>query len=842
MKGDAQPLIKYFDGSDKRFIIPLYQRNYDWTIDNCSQLFDDIMKLHRDPLRKSHFFGSIVSYIESGSEIRYIIDGQQRITTVSLILIALVNAYKDGKIKAEDPKMPEKIFKRYIVDEYQEDERKVKLKPIKNDMESFDALIYKEKDKYIQTSNVTKNYNFFYDKVILYGLSIDEYFKCISKLEIINIRLDDSDDPQLIFESLNSTGLDLKEADKIRNYLLMSLAPQEQNDLYTKYWNPIEEATHYEPTPFVRDYLTMKRGQIGRIDKIYFIFKDYAERQGTSRQDLLAEMHRYALTYQKIADASFGIEKIDAKLRQMRPLEPSVAYPFLLPFFDYAEGNLTDDEKFAVLDLIENYYSRRIICNLPSNALNKVFATLHREVINMIEKYMKAAPSGTPAPSYISVVTYQMLRKTGSSALPDDNDVADDFATRQVYKMPSNMRAFLLERMENRNSKETHDVINELGSKKISIEHIMPQTLSEDWKHSLGDDYDEIHKQYLHTMANLTLTGYNSTYSNAKFTDKRDMPQGFKDSAFRLNIFVKSCDKWTKEELDSRRKELIEVFFNIWPMPTTEFEPIKKEAESAGMDDADFEFTGRKIQAFIYHGVRYPIPTWKDMLVQVCGLVYLENRPTVEWVCANNKFCMHNESASDRTEFAPGHYVWSSNSTETKLGILRPLFDECGIDQSELVFEFLPDYAQDDEQSEEGTTSETTQNLKAQFWAGFLNRMRESDTYQKDFSNHESIPHYAWDLSIGKKQCSIFLVANRTMLRAGLYFNKKEDMSSLWLIQNEINESLSIKPSWGCFDKASNIVMERPFALMDKSSYVDAYEWLLARAIELKKLAWQYVK
>ena len=203
MKGDAQPLIKYFDGSDKRFIIPLYQRNYDWTMDNCSQLFDDLMKLHRSPERKSHFFGSIVSYIESGSEVRYIIDGQQRITTVSLILITLVNAYKDGRIKTEDPRMPEKIFKRYIVDEYQEDERKVKLKPIKKDMDSFDALIFSDQDKYVKSSNVTKNYNFFYDKITQFGLTVDEYFRCLSKLEIINIRLDDEDDPQLIFESLN---------------------------------------------------------------------------------------------------------------------------------------------------------------------------------------------------------------------------------------------------------------------------------------------------------------------------------------------------------------------------------------------------------------------------------------------------------------------------------------------------------------------------------------------------------------------------------------------------------------------------------------------------------------
>ena len=243
MKGDAQPLIKFFDGSDKRFIIPLYQRNYDWKEENCEQLFLDLMKLHNSD-RRSHFFGSIVSSIQSGTEDRFIIDGQQRITTVSLLLIAMVNAKKEGLINATDAKLVEKIFKRYLVDEYQEDERKVKLKPIKKDMQAFDALLYKPKDQYIKESNVTRNYDFFYDKITRAGLTIDELFETIKKLEVINIRLDEDDDPQLIFESLNSTGLDLSEADKIRNYLLMSLAPAEQDDLYTRYWNPIEEFTN----------------------------------------------------------------------------------------------------------------------------------------------------------------------------------------------------------------------------------------------------------------------------------------------------------------------------------------------------------------------------------------------------------------------------------------------------------------------------------------------------------------------------------------------------------------------------------------------------------------------
>ena len=686
MKGDAQPLIKFFDGSDKRFIIPLYQRNYDWKEDNCEQLFQDLLKMHHSD-RKSHFFGSIVSSIQSGTEDRFIIDGQQRITTVSLLLIAMVNAFKVGDIQATDGKLVDKIFKRYLVDEYQEDERKVKLKPIKKDMDAFDALLYKPKEQYLKGSNVTRNYEFFYDKIVKSGLTMDELFETIKKLEVINIKLDEDDDPQLIFESLNSTGLDLSEADKIRNYLLMSLAPAEQDDLYTRYWNPIEESTKYDPSSFVRDYLTMKQGKIGRIDKIYFIFKEYAENERIGRAELLEEMHHYAKIYSQIDNANMGTEKINRKLNQVRTLDSTVAYPFYMAFFDYAEKNgLSDEEKYRVLDIVEAYWARRIICNLPSNALNKVFATLHRDVLNNMNK----AVEGTN-PTYTEVLIYLLLKKGRSSVFPKDDEVKEDFATRQVYKMPANLRMFILERMENRDSKECHDVVKQLTEKTISIEHIMPQTLSDKWKDALGEEWERIHQQYLHTMANLTLTGYNSQYSNLAFLEKRDMEKGFNDSAFRLNNYVKSCNQWTEVEMKQRQHDLLEVFMRLWPMPSTTFEPAKREIESASIEDDDYEFTGKKIQGYFYHNVHYSVNTWKEMLIQMCNHVLLEKRSTIEWLCANEEHGFSHTPESWRKELAPGLYVWTDNSTYTKINILRGMLNECNIPLSELVFEFRAD-------------------------------------------------------------------------------------------------------------------------------------------------------
>lgn len=570
------------------------------------------------------------------------------------------------------------------MDEYQEDERKVKLKPIKKDMQAFDALLYKPKDQYIKESNVTRNYDFFYDKITRACLTLDELFETIKKLEVINIRLDEDDDPQLIFESLNSTGLDLSEADKIRNYLLMSLAPVEQDNLYTRFWNPIEEFTKYEPSSFVRDYLTMKQGKIGRIDKIYFIFKEYAETANIDRATLLEDMYHYAKIYNHVDTAKVGTDKLNRKLNQLRTLDSTIAYPFFMAFFDYASKvELAETEIYQVLDVIEAYWARRIICNLPSNVLNKVFATLHRDVLNYVDK-----SSGYSTNSYIDVLTYVLLKKGGSSVFPSDDEVKGDFKTRQVYKMPVNSRMFILERMENQDNNERHDVVKELTEKNITIEHIMPQTLSSKWKATLGDDWERIHEQYLHTMANLTLTGYNSQYSNLTFIEKKNMQKGFKDSAFRLNNFVKSCEQWTETELKARQKELQNVFMRLWPMPTTSFEPLRREAESASLDDEDYEFTGKKLQAYMLHGVRYTVNTWKEMLIQVCGHILIEKRSTIEWLCANEKYGFSTTQGDGRCEFVTGMYVWTDNSTATKINILHGMFGECNISASELVFEF----------------------------------------------------------------------------------------------------------------------------------------------------------
>ena len=683
MKGDAQPLIKFFDGSDKRFIIPLYQRNYDWKEENCEQLFQDLMKLHNSD-RRSHFFGSIVSSIQSGTEDRFIIDGQQRITAVSLLLIAMVNAKKEGLIEATDAKLVEKIFKRYLVDEYQENERKVKLKPIKKDMQAFDALLYKPKEQYIKESNVTRNYDFFYDKIIHCGLTLDEIFETIKKLEVINIRLDEDDDPQLIFESLNSTGLDLTESDKIRNFVLMNLEPDVQENYYDKYWNKIEKCSRDELDGFVRNYLTIKKGVIPTLKGIYPAFKEYTKVHGDI-ESVLKDMLVYAQAYQAVVTFNVGDDGANEVAKRLDLLDMTVAYPFLMAFVAYAkETELEGKEIFKVFSCVETFIFRRLMCDLPTNALNKIFATLHSSVLK----------SKRETDSYSSVMIYLLESRKLSSAFPKDEEFINGFTTKNVYSMRAKNKEYIFERLENGSSKEKNDVVDNIEKGILTIEHIMPQTLTTTaWKQALGEDWEAIQERWLHTISNLTLTGYNSNYSNRTFQEKKTMKNGFLDSGIRLNRFVSQFDKWGEEELGLRKAKLSEMALDIWEYPETTFVPEQKEDDIVSLSEDNGIATNRDIQYFIFREERQDVSTWADMLWEMANKLLAINPAILYQEAVGNKNVWFTTTAQSKNyrKLADGLYFCpTSSSTWNKMAILKNLFRLYGIEEDDLSFGLLP--------------------------------------------------------------------------------------------------------------------------------------------------------
>lgn len=830
MKGEAEKIVRFFDGAKNRFKIPLYQRNYDWTKENCQQLFSDLKKLD-DRSRTSHFFGSIVT--KSDNDTHIIIDGQQRLTTISLFLIAVIRAYNDGKIKCFKENNIDYIRNTYLQDQYNEGE--CKLQPIEIDAENYRKLMEGEE---LDSCNIKRNYDFFYQQICMSSLSVDDWIDCIEKLEIIDIKLDSEDDAQLIFESLNSTGKDLTEADKIRNYLLMSMSDKEQTRCYKFYWQKIEVNTENEPSSFFRDYLTLKLGKQPKIDSIYGVFKKYCANNNIEREDVMKDMLLYSNYNKKIIDASFQNNDINRKLRELNSAGLTVIMPYLLGFFKYAdENNVSDKERYNVLDTIEDYVGRRIICNLPSNALTKVFVTMHKEAVNLITRNQEQI--NNLSDPYLEVLKYYLLQRQGTARFPDtETDFEPSFKTRQVYLMPRQFRNFILERMENGNSNEVHDVIGELQNPehKISIEHIMPQTLNADWKKALGDNYEEIHKMYLHTMANLTLTGYNSSYSNKDFKTKRDTEHGFKDSNYRLNNFVKDCNEWTEKELIERQQLLYNKLLKLWPDIKTDFKPATKPVLTISLEDEDFDYTYKSINAYIFQGKRVEVTTWKEAIEKICKECYdFDSAKLLSLVDApKQRYSLHSKPWPYVSQFEDGLYVWSANSTQQKINVIRTIFDGMKLPYSDLDFEFANNRV-----NKNPTGSGL---MHQQFWTQFNDWAKSQKEFTDEFQLKDSQSQKDWYdyiFNVGNKDYffSITLNTVENSINTIINFRSLESYDSHLNKKEQIESSIGDRLIWSSAKSSGSAVLKKFVEnLYDDTTWKDCNEWFANELIKFKSI------
>ncbi len=686
MDGNKQYLTDLIEGKLTRFVIPVYQRNYDWKPENCGRLFDDLVEVAKTG-RKEHFFGSIVSQTPRGT--RVVIDGQQRITTVFLLLAAIRAQLKAGAIAADDKELAEDIEDYYLLDKKHKKEQKLRLKLVKSDSEAFKAILDEKEDEYIQGSNVTQNFLYFCGRLAgMDDVSVDDLYEAIKSLCVIDIKLDEADDAQLIFESLNSTGLDLSEADKIRNYVLMNLDQERQESYYEDFWNKIELNTDYEVSEYIRFYLAARQGKTPAIKRVYPAFRAYANKNfhdpnggvlEIKTRDLLEELLRYSKHYRSSAHPDTGSTDIDAALRAIHLFDASVTLPYVLNLLEYrAQGHIDDDSVAAVLRMIDSYLFRRWVCGVPANALNKIFETLHGDAL-------KGVSDGA---SYVDVAKYLITHKGGTGRYPEDNEFLYALNTRDFYRI-GNRKFYLYDKLENGNSLERLKVVEGLESGSFSVEHVMPQTLSAQWKKALGDDWERIHEEWLHKMANLTLTAYNSDYSNRLFEQKRDMEDGFKESGFRMNQWIAQQDVWGEAQMKEREKMLEEQFLLLWPYPTSTYVPQKAMPETAALD-SDAEFTGRRIAAFSFMGVRYVASQWNDMLARVLQLVHELEPAKIHSLVDATGFpanAFRGEDAPGHTMIAKGVYVRTASSTAAKIDLLKSVFTVCGIDPEELVFE-----------------------------------------------------------------------------------------------------------------------------------------------------------
>ena len=805
MNGNAQKLIKYLDGASKRFIIPVYQRNYDWKMEHCKQLYDDLVKIIRQN-RKSHFFGSIVSVqSESGTMEEFlIIDGQQRLTTISLLLLAIYHLLSSGKMVSRDHQLTDKILKKYLIDEYEPEEKRIKLKPIKNDQKAF-GILFDQDEEYIPDSNLTINYRYFYDRIQHGELNIDELFDAICKLEIINISLNHEDNPQLIFESLNSTGLNLSEGDKIRNYILMGLPNDQQTKFYEKYWNRIESYTDYDVSSFVRDYLSIKQQSTPNMNSVYPTFKKYVEdAEVADIEPLLKDLLEYAKRYAFLIKGGHSDERLNSCIYRLNRLSTSVTRPFLLEVIRLSEsGALTADELIEVFHFTESYLFRRAICDLPTNALNKIFLLLHREIIRF---------DGDES-HYVEKFKYALLSKRERTRFPSDEEFAECMSTRNIYGMNPKNKLYLFERLENSETSETKDVWGHLDRGEYSIEHIMPQHLTAAWIVSLGDNYEAIHTNWLHRLANLTLTAYNSRYSNSPFAEKRDMPHGFKDSGLRINQWVGRKEQWGLPELEERDQLLKNTVIGIWPYPTSNYHPQKKQMDAIALDE-DVILTGRVLSKYSFKGAEQPVASWADMYQQVITMLHSENKAVLTKLAVSQDpavdlslhFSMSPTSFNSCRQIDTDLYVWTGTDTQYKINNLRKIFAIFDVPESELVF-----YLKDEDNSE--TVAGNRYEIRKKYWEYTLPQLKNAFSENGLFENVNPVTSNWIAGFVGIPGIHIDCVANFDESRVELYLGmaskekNKELFGFLFVRKDNIEKVIGTQLIWSRMDdnKASKI-------------------------------------
>ena len=724
MLGNKNNLTNFMHSYD-RFLIPVYQRNYDWKWENCVQLLNDVESLIVLG-RQSHFVGCIVSINGSANgRTRIIIDGQQRLTTVTLLFLAIYNLAKTGEIQLDDMTQNQ-ILRCWLVIAFASNYMDgIKLKPIHDDELALKQL-FKNDGDFIISSNLTTNYNKFCDWLKKTKYSISDIVNALEKLEIIEISLEEGkDDPQLIFESLNSTGLGLTEGDKIRNYILMGADPQKQQEFYEKYWRKIEKCCQDNrdggTSWFIRDYLTLKTGRLPSKNSVYIQFKQKFPDYKTHGEELLKDLLAYAKRYEYLLGLTQIDKALDLCVKRLNRMDRRVVRPFFLEVLKlYEEGKLSLGDVREIFQISETYLFRRSICKRATAGLNQFFATLAREIVNLDK-------DGTD--NYLEKYKYILLSRKGAVLMfPSDKEFREAFSQNDVYKtLAPKDRTYLFEKLETFGTNETIDVYEKLDEGEISLEHIMPQTLSSSWRNDLGENAQEIHETWLHRVANLTWTAYNQEYSNKDFRFKKTCEHGFLQSGFHLNKYVAQCEKWGEEELKERDRKLRDLALKIWELPETEYEPYVKDYETCTLANA-IDFSGVHAIRYKYKDVEYSVGNWKEVIVGVIRLLYGENpAPILQLMnttepLLSNRFMTSSEKriAVDPWKIDSNIYFNTHSSTEDKISILKRLFKIYGISEDELVF-YLHD----------APTRKSTVNpdgeLFEKYWELAIPRIKESN-------------------------------------------------------------------------------------------------------------------
>ncbi len=578
MKADATPLLKFIkDNQKNQLVIPIYQRVYSWEKEQCKELWDDIIKIGGDDKMDGHFIGSILYVLDGfthSDNALLIIDGQQRLTTITLLLTALRDHWSDKRKEIED---------HYLINSGKDGDKKFRLILSDSDKDTLLSLIDKNRRKPSEpSSKIMENFKLF-EEWVSNTNKLETIFKGLEKLMIVYIALEkEKYDPQLIFESMNSKGIELTQTDLIRNYIVMETEVEKQESFYNKYWRAMEEEFEQNKKlfdRFVRHYLTIKTREIPNINKVYVAFKDYQQKEGIGIEDLLKDLQKYCGYFCRIVFKKEADKGLNKALGFLVDLEMDVVYPLLLELYsDYSDGVLSKADFIPIIALIESYICRRAVCGLGTNSLNKVFPSFTKRI---------------QKDEYFESLKAHFGYLTEKQRFPNNDEFKDCFITINFFKFKK--KEYFFERLENFERKErvyTHE---------YTTEHIMPQKLTEEWEKDLGENFQAIHNKYLHTIGNLTLTGYNTEYSNRSFQEKQGMEKGFKDSPLRLNQSLKDLESFGEEEIKKRANDLADLALKIWTYPNLDAETLEKykpKKEKKVYDLSSYKFGSHSRELF----------------------------------------------------------------------------------------------------------------------------------------------------------------------------------------------------------------------------------------------------
>jgi len=688
---NAIKFVEELIGKNKRlFEIPPYQRNYAWDQNNCDQLLNDI--INANIRNKSHFLGTIlyVNY-ENNSELDrcLVIDGQQRLTTMLLLLkILLEEATKQNNepIKNE---ITELLFNRYCRGE----EYKIKLKPIKKDEEQLDKIFKNKLDELGEmTSNIVINYKMMKSAVtekIDKGSSLENIFNGTKMLTIVEIPLQHTkDDAQAIFESINSTGKSLTITDKLRNYFLMNEHIDEQNKLYKDLWIPLEEALDEEALKsFFHDYLIMKEQKYIKESELYEEYKRYVNDKNSKRKDVLEDLLYFSKFYVLLLCKS--IKKYDI-CKTFSLFRHNTIYPFLLKVCDDNEKKVITDVDFEkILKLFSNYALRRLVVNTPSASLRRFYANLYTKVF----KHEKNKAN------YLKSITTYLCTLSTNDKFPNDTSFEEGLQNKNIYALPV-IAKFLLEKIENNGSKEKFDFTN------LTIEHIMPQELNDSWKKMLGDNHQEIYEHYLHTLGNLSMTGYNSEYSNSSYGEKKQKMKELKSKLVILNKEIEENDIWTKEQIVNRSKRLSKIILAQYPKPTEIDQSIKFDTQAEytleELKDLDYTVEDNTLKLTAYSLLdrkKKEVKYNYELLLNVCQDLYdLDENILTEMakenfhyekgtrpLASNNKALLRTPRQIKNT----GIYLETDLCGQNMLSIIALIMKKYGLELSKLTISFV---------------------------------------------------------------------------------------------------------------------------------------------------------